>query len=109
MKFQSRTVVALACALSLAATTNASAHGLGIFSGASTATAPETNVTRIKDRTGRNIGIGLGILGTAIILSEAARAEGRRRYSRDSYCGRLLYRCEDGHRWSCERYEDRCM
>ncbi len=109
MQIRSRTAVALACALSLAASTNASAHGLGVFSGVSTLAAPETTVTRIKDRTGRNIGIGLGILGTAIILNEAARAEGRRRYGRGSYCGKLLYRCEDGHRWSCERYEDRCM
>ena len=54
---------------------------------------------------------GLGIaaaIGTAIILSESARADGHRRYRRSSYCGDLLYRCEDGSRWACRRYEDRC-
>ena len=55
------------------------------------------------------IALGIGaVVGTAIILSEAARAEGHRRYRRSSYCGDLLYRCEDGSRWACRKFQDRC-
>ena len=104
--------MALPCAVLFAATTGASAQGLGAIAGAAKAVAPESTVEKVqrrRGRTGRNVGIGLGVLGAAIILNEAARAEGRRQYSRDSYCGRLLYRCESGSDWSCEKYEDRCM
>ena len=57
--------------------------------------APSSDVVQVR----RGAAIGLGIaagVGTAILLSEAARADGHRRYRRSSYCGDLLYRCEDG-------------
>lgn len=104
--------VALPFAVLFAATTGASAQALGAIAGTAKAATPESAVEKVqrrRGRAGRNLGIGLGILGAAIILNEAARAEGRRRYSRDSHCGRLLYRCESGSDWSCEKYEDRCM
>ena len=106
--------MALPCAMLFAAPTGASAQGLGAVAGAAKSASPGSAVEKVQrrrggGRTGRNVGIGLGILGAAIILNEAARAEGRRRYSRDSYCGRLLYRCESGSDFSCEKYEDRCM
>lgn len=104
--------VALPCAMLFAATTDASAQSLGAIAGVTKSAAPDSAVEKAQRRrghAGRNLGIGLGILGAAIILNESARAEGRRRYSRDSYCGRLLYRCESGSDSSCEKYEDRCM
>jgi hypothetical protein len=106
--------VALPCGLLLAASTVASAHGPGSVAAVARPAAPAPNVEQVHRRRrgghiGRDVGIGLGILGAAILLNEAARADGRRRYSRDSYCGRLLYRCESGSDWSCEKYEERCM
>src|SRR5262245_25737617 len=99
--------VVLALASSLALPLGVSAQGLSTLSGAKQS-APSRDVVEVR----RDVAIGLGIaaaVGTAIILSEAARAEGHRRYRRSSYCGGLLYRCEDGSRWACRRYEDRCM
>ena len=106
--------MALPCAMLFAAATGASAQGLGTVAGATKSVTPASAVEKVqrrrgRGRRGRNVGIGLGILGAAIILNEAARAEGRRRYSGGSYCGRLLHRCERGSNWSCEKYEDRCM
>jgi hypothetical protein len=57
---------------------------------------------------GRGRGIGLGIaagVATAIIISQAARAEGRRR---GGYCARLLDRCDYGEDWACRRFHYRC-
>ena len=100
--------VALAVALALAASvpmTTASAQGPMSTIRQS---APASDVVPTRDR-GLGVALGIGaVVGTAIILSEAARAEGHRRYRRSSYCGDLLYRCEDGSRWACRRYEDRC-
>lgn len=101
--------VALACSVSVIATTNASAHSMSVMPGATKSAAPSSDVQQV-DRRGRGIALGIGaLIGTAIILNEAARADGHRRYQRSSMCGRLLYRCEDGSEWSCRRYEDRCM
>lgn len=100
--------VALAVALALAASvpmTTASAQGP---MSSIKRSAPSSDVVPAQRRGGA---LALGIIagvGTAILLSEAARAEGHRRYRRSSYCGDLLYRCEDGARWACRRYEDRC-
>jgi hypothetical protein len=70
--------------------------------------APASDVLQTRDR-GLGVALGIGaVVGTAIILSEAARAEGHRRYRRSSYCGNLLYDCEDGVRWACRKYQDRC-
>jgi hypothetical protein len=57
---------------------------------------------------GRGIGLGLGIVAgvaTAIIISDAARAEGRRR---GGYCATLLDRCDYGEDWACRRFHYRC-
>jgi hypothetical protein len=99
--------VALAVALALAASvpmTTASAQGP---MSSIKQSAPSSDVVPVR----RGGAIALGIIagvGTAILLSEAARAEGHRRYRRNSYCGDLLWRCEDGARWACRRYENRC-
>jgi len=70
--------------------------------------APASDVVQTRDR-GLGVALGIGaVVGTAIILSEAARAEGHRRYRRSSYCGEMLWRCEDGSRWACYKYRDRC-
>jgi hypothetical protein len=103
MKMKSALAVALALATSLPMTT-ASAQGP---MSSLKQSAPSSDVVQVR----RGAAIGLGIaaaVGTAIILSEAARADGHRRYRRSSYCGDLLYRCEDGSRWACRRFEDRC-
>ena len=57
---------------------------------------------------GRGRGIGFGIaagVATAIIISQAARAEGRRR---GGYCATLLDRCDYGEDWACRRFHYRC-
>ena len=57
---------------------------------------------------GRGLGLGLGILGgvaAAVIISDAARAEGRRR---GPYCSRLLDQCDYGEDWACRRFHYRC-
>jgi hypothetical protein len=70
--------------------------------------APASDIVQTRDR-GLGLALGIGaVVGTAIILSEAARAEGHRRYRRSSYCGEMLWRCEDGSRWACYKYQDRC-
>ncbi len=57
---------------------------------------------------GRNLAIGIGAAAaTAIILSGAARADGRRRYGRYS-CGDLYDMCSEGRDWACRKYERRC-
>lgn len=67
-------------------------------------------VVPVRSRRGRNIGLGIAaVVGTAIILSAAARADGRRRYGRGDRCWDLLDRCEDGYRRACYRYEDLCQ
>ena len=104
MKMKSALAVALALATSIPMTT-ASAQGPMSIAKPS---APSSDVVQVRRR-GAAIGLGIAAaVGTAIILSEAARADGHRRYRRSSYCGDLLYRCEDGSRWACRRYEDRC-
>ena len=87
MKMKSALAVALALATSLPMTT-ASAQGP---MSSLKQSAPSSDVVQVR----RGAAIGLGIaaaVGTAIILSEAARADGHRRYRRSSYCGDLLYR-----------------
>jgi hypothetical protein len=107
MKFRASTAIIAALASSLAFS-GASAHGLS-STGTVIKQAPMSDI-QLVDRRGRNLALGIGaVIGTAIILSEAARADGHRRYRRDTYCGRLLYDCEDGIRRACYRYEDRCM
>lgn len=108
MKFRSSVAVVAAVASALSFT-SASAAPL------STSPAKAANMSvpgdvQLVHRRGRDVAIGIGaLIGTAIILSEAARADGHRRYRRDSMCGRLLYDCEDGSRRACHKYEDRCM
>jgi hypothetical protein len=54
------------------------------------------------------VGLGLGIaagVATAIIISDAARAEG---YRRGGYCRRLLDRCDYGEGWACRKFRYRC-
>lgn len=56
----------------------------------------------------RGVGIGLGIGAAvvgAIILSEAARAEGYRRGPR---CRRLIAACDDGEGWACRKFHREC-
>ncbi|HEU4377302.1 MAG TPA: hypothetical protein VFR73_01925 [Hyphomicrobiaceae bacterium] len=99
--------VALAVALALAASvpmTTASAQGP---MSSIRQSAPSSDVVPVRRGGALALGIIAGV-GTAILLSEAARAEGHRRYRRNSYCGDLLWRCEDGSRWACRRYEARC-
>jgi hypothetical protein len=108
MKIRSPLALAVALACSLAATT-ASADSLGAMSSAARAAAPSSDIHQVGSR-GRNTALGIGaIIGTVILLNEAARADGHRRYHRTSSCGRLLYQCEDGRERSCRRYENRCM
>ena len=61
-------------------------------------------------RTGRNVAIGVAAgLATMAIISEATRADERRRRSDRRYsCGRLMDRCDAGQDWACEKYERRC-
>jgi hypothetical protein len=99
--------VALAVAMALAAgvpVTTASAQGP---MSSIKQSSPSSDVVPVRRGGAVALGIIAGV-GTAILLSEAARAEGHRRYRRSSYCGDLLYRCEDGSRWACRRYENRC-
>ncbi len=104
MKMKSALAVALALATALPMT-SASAQGPMSTIRQS---APANDVVQTRDR-GLGVALGIGaVVGTAILLSEAARAEGHRRYRRSSYCGDLLYRCEDGSRWACRRFQDRC-
>lgn len=108
MNMRSPLALAAALACSLAATT-ASADSLGAMSGATKAAAPSSAIHQVGGR-GRDAAIGIGaLIGTVILLNEAARADGHRRYHRTSSCGRLLYQCEDGSERSCRRYENRCM
>lgn len=101
--------VALACSMSLGAATQVSAHSMTAMPGATKSAAPASDVQQ-AGRRGRNVALGIGaLIGTAILLNEAARADGHRRYHRSSSCGRLLYQCEDGSDRSCRRYENRCM
>ena len=99
--------IALAVALAVAASvpmTTASAQGP---MSSIKQSAPSSDVVPVRRGGGLALGIIAGV-GAAILLSEAARADGHRRYRRSSYCGDLLYRCEDGSRWACRRYENRC-
>lgn len=100
-------VTALALTLSLGASTGTSAQGVSALPRLAKPADP-TGLAEPARRRGRDIAIGLGILGTAIVLSEAARADGRRRYRRNTYCGRLLYRCDEGSDRACEQYYYDC-
>lgn len=56
----------------------------------------------------RGVGIGLGVaagLTALYIISESARAEG---YRRGPSCRGLIARCDDGQRWACRRFNERC-
>src|SRR5262245_5485981 len=106
MKFRSSVAVVAAVASALSFT-SASSSPLSTSKAANMSTPSDVQLVH---RRGRDVAIGIGaLIGTAIILSEAARADGHRRYRRDSMCGRLLYDCEDGSRRACHKYEDRCM
>lgn len=61
--------------------------------------------------------IGAVIVGSVIagaLIAGAARAhdhEYRRYYYRDRYanrCDRWLWKCENGHRWACHKFDDYC-
>lgn len=71
-----------------------------------------TAESQAKNRTGRNLAIGIGAaLATGIILSETARARGRDHYRSDDHhrrCRSLLRKCDDGQRWACRRFNDDC-
>ena len=59
-------------------------------------------------RWGRGVGIGLGVaagLTALYIITESARAEG---YRRGPSCRGLIARCDDGQRWACRRFNERC-
>ena len=79
---------------------------------ATLALAGATAESQAKNRTGRNIAIGIGAaLATGIILSESARARGRDHYRSDDHhrrCRTLLRKCDDGQRWACRRFNDYC-
>mgnify|MGYP000563054649 CR=1 FL=1 len=68
--------------------------------------------SQAKNRTARNIAIGVGAaIATGIILSEAARARGRDYYSSDDHyrrCRSLLRKCDDGRNWACRKFNDEC-
>lgn len=56
----------------------------------------------------RGVGIGLGVaagLTALYVISESARANG---YRRGPSCRGLLARCDDGQRWACRRFNERC-
>ncbi|MBL8881573.1 MAG: hypothetical protein JNL45_00820 [Hyphomicrobium sp.] len=61
-------------------------------------------------RRGRNVAIGVAAgLATMAIISEAARADERRRRGDRRYsCERLMDKCDAGEDWACEKYERRC-
>lgn len=68
--------------------------------------------SQAKNRTARNIAIGVGAaLATGIIISEAARARGRDHYSSESHyrrCRDLLRECDRGRGWACRRFDRNC-
>ena len=51
--------------------------------------------------------IALGVLG-AIAASEAARADKRAYRRHVRYCRRMARKCDRGHLWACDRFDDRC-
>jgi hypothetical protein len=110
MKLRTLATIAVAAVLALppGGTAPAVAGGMSMPPSV-TKPADDGNLVEPVRRRGRDIAIGLGILGAAIVLTEAARAEGRRRYRRDSYCGRQLYLCDEGSDRACERYYENCM
>lgn len=60
------------------------------------------------DRWGRGAGVAIGVgagLAALYIITESARAEGYRRGPR---CRALINRCDDGERWACRRFNERC-
>lgn len=79
---------------------------------AQTKTEPQKIV--VAGRGGR---IGAAIVGGIVagaLISGAVRAheyDRRRYYYRDRYsnrCDRWLWKCENGHRWACHKYDDYC-
>ena len=81
---------------------------IGVLAVSLIAIASQFNAPPAQAWHGRGLGLGLGILGgvaAAVIISDAARAEGRRR---GGYCSRLLDRCDYGEDWACRRFQYRC-
>ena len=96
MKIRSALAVALALATA-SPMTSALAQGPQGPMSTIRQSAPASDVVQTRDR-GLGVALGIGaVVGTAILLSEAARAEGHRRYRRSSYCGNLLYRLRGWH------------
>lgn len=72
-------------------------------------TAPQKNIVVAKRRVWRGVAIGAAIIGTAIIASEAARAESRRRARRHRRnCRNWFNRCNRGNDRACWRYDNQC-
>jgi hypothetical protein len=102
--------LAVSASMMLVPAGTASAAGLSALSAKAKPTVEKSALIEVRRRHhGRNAALGVAaIVGTAILLNEAARADGRRRYRRGSSCWELLDRCEAGSERACYRYEDRC-
>lgn len=81
--------------------------------------APSTKKIVVAGRRGRAIGLGiLAGVGTAILLSKAARANGRHHHYHSNYrhrsrhnrrCAKWEYKCHEyGHRRACRKFYNRC-
>lgn len=118
MKLKSKVVagmlaaaIAMSSSVSAASATGSSA-ALNGLKGAPVA----TDVVEIKGRGARNVAIGvLGAAAALAIISEAAKADERRRYrqerrvyGRGDSCSALMRRCDRGDNWACNRWDNRC-
>lgn len=59
-------------------------------------------------RWGRGAGVAVGVgvgLAALYVITESARANG---YRRGPTCRGLLVRCDNGARWACRRFNERC-
>lgn len=105
---------AVAGGLAFTAPVTASAAGFGGLAGLEKA-APQSDVVQVHRR-GR--GIALGILGAAAATAIIAGAARAHRYDDGYYyggsyrprwsCWDLREACDDGSRWACRRYYNRC-
>ncbi|MDX2265137.1 MAG: hypothetical protein NW215_09225 [Hyphomicrobiales bacterium] len=110
-----KTTAALLVAGAVFVSAPAAASPIASYSAAPTVAAQTGDTLVTEVRRGRKaLGIGLGVLGAAVILNEAAKAEERAYYHdrREVYaarqCRRLHFLCEDGDDRACDRFDDLC-
>jgi hypothetical protein len=103
------TVVAVAAFLALAVQGTAHAQMPGL-SGVQSAQTDQLFVHKAGRRGGRiAAGIALGVLSAAAIAHGARHSyDDRDDWRHERRCRRWMYRCQDGHRRSCWKFDRRC-